>query len=76
MRRLTSHNFNHPRRFKVTTTETLKRTVEVETANQREAEQMVSDSWYRNCQLLPKICSLFGAAGIKSRPFFETGKRG
>lgn len=32
-------------RFKVTITETLKRTVEAEADDQHEAEQMVSDGW-------------------------------
>ena len=33
-------------RFKVTITETLKRTIEVEAGDQHEAEQMVSDGWH------------------------------
>lgn len=35
-----------PHRFKVTITETLRRTVEVEADNPQEAEQMVSDGWH------------------------------
>lgn len=38
-------------RFKVTITETLKRTVEVEAADQYEAEQMVSNGWH-NCEYI------------------------
>ena len=34
-----------PRLFKVTITETLKLTVEVEAENQHEAEQIVFDNW-------------------------------
>lgn len=39
-------------RFKVTITETLKRTVEVEADNQHEAEQMMSDDWYSSKYIL------------------------
>lgn len=39
-------------RFKVTITETLKRTVEVEADNQQQAEQMVSDEWHRSKYIL------------------------
>lgn len=39
-------------RFKVTITETLKRTVEVEADDQQEAEQMVSDDWHGNKYIL------------------------
>ena len=37
------------RLFKVTITETLKKSVEVEAENRQQAEQMVSDAW-RNCE--------------------------
>lgn len=39
-------------RFKVTITETLKRTVEVEAGDQQEAEQMVSDGWHNSKYIL------------------------
>lgn len=39
-------------RFKVTITETLKRTVEVEADDQQEAEQMVSDGWHNSQYIL------------------------
>lgn len=39
-------------KFKVTITETLKRTVEVEADNQQQAEQMVSDEWHRSKYIL------------------------
>lgn len=39
-------------RFKVTITETLKRTVEVEADDQQEAEQMVSDGWHNSKYIL------------------------
>lgn len=39
-------------RFKVTITETLKRTVEVEANDQQEAEQMVSDGWHKSEYIL------------------------
>ena len=38
--------------FKVTITETLKLTVEVEAKDQHEAEQIVNDSWYRGDYIL------------------------
>ena len=41
-----------PRRFKVTITETLKRTVEVEAGDQHEAEQLVSDDWHDSKYIL------------------------
>lgn len=41
-----------PRRFKVTITETLRRTVEVEADDQHEAEQIVSDGWHRSQYIL------------------------
>ena len=37
-----------PRKFKVTITETLELTVEVEADDQQQAEQMVSDGWHRS----------------------------
>ena len=46
MSNLTSHELDHPRKFMVTITETLKRTVEVEADDQYDAEQMVSDGWH------------------------------
>ena len=39
-------------RFKVTITEALKRTVEVEADDQQEAEQMVSDGWHNSKYIL------------------------
>ena len=39
-------------RFKVTITETLKRTVEVEADDLHEAEQMVSDDWHSSKYIL------------------------
>lgn len=39
-------------RFKVTITEALKRTVEVEANDQQEAEQMVSDGWHNSKYIL------------------------
>ena len=39
-------------RFKVTITEMLKRTVEVEADDLHEAEQMVSDSWHSSKYVL------------------------
>lgn len=41
-----------PGRFKVTITETLKRTVEVEAEDQHEAVQTVSDSWHSSRYIL------------------------
>lgn len=41
-----------PRRFKVTITETLRRTVEVEADDQHEAEQIVSDDWHNSKYIL------------------------
>ena len=43
MSNLTSYELEHPRKFPVTITETLKRTVEVEADDQHDTEQMVSD---------------------------------
>ncbi|NBK19622.1 DpnD/PcfM family protein [Anaerotruncus sp. 1XD42-93] len=48
-------------RFKVTITETLKRTVEVEADDQHEAEQMVSDGWH-NSQYILDAEDFVGAA--------------
>ena len=39
-------------RFKVTITETLKLTVDVEADNQQQAEQMISDGWYNSEYIL------------------------
>ena len=41
-----------PQRFKVTITETLKMTVEVEAEDKYEAEQMVSDNWHESRYIL------------------------
>lgn len=38
--------------FKVTITETLKRTVEVKAENQRQAEQIASDGWHSSKYIL------------------------
>ena len=48
-------------RFKVTITETLKRTVEVEADDQQEAEQMVSDGWH-NSQYILDAADFVGVA--------------
>lgn len=40
------------KKFNVTITETLKKTVEVEAESQDEAEQLVNDSWYRGEHIL------------------------
>lgn len=45
-------NLMSKRNFKVTITETLKRTVEVEADDRQEAEQMVSNSWYNSNYIL------------------------
>lgn len=39
-------------RFKVTITEILKRSVEVDAGDPREAEQMVSDGWHKSEYIL------------------------
>lgn len=41
-----------PRKFKVTITETLKMTVDVEADDQQQAEQMVSDGWHNSKYIL------------------------
>jgi len=41
-----------PQRFKVTITETLKMTIEVESEDKYEAEQMVSDNWRKSQYIL------------------------
>lgn len=41
-----------PRRFKVTITETLRRTVEVEADDPSDAKQMVSDGWHNSKYVL------------------------
>lgn len=41
-----------PQRFKVTITETLRMTVEVEAEDQHEAEQLVSDGWHDSQYIL------------------------
>ena len=46
MCRLTSQKLDSLRKFRVTITETLKRTVEVDAVDQYDAEQMVSDGWH------------------------------
>lgn len=43
---------SHPKRFKVTITETLRRTVEVEANDPGDAEQMVSDGWHNSKYIL------------------------
>lgn len=43
------------RRFRVTITETLKRTVEVEANDQQEAVQMVSDGWYNGEYIIDNV---------------------
>ena len=43
---------SQPQRFKVTITETLKMTVEVEAGDKYEAEQMVSDNWRKSQYIL------------------------
>ena len=52
MYKLTEHELASPQRFRVTITETLKRTVEVETDSQHEAEQIVSDGWHNSKHIL------------------------
>ena len=46
MSNLMDRELDHPRKFMVTITETLKRTVEVDADNSHEAEQLVSDGWH------------------------------
>ena len=46
MRRPINHDLDSPQKFKVTITETLERTVEVEADNQQQAKHIVSDKWY------------------------------
>lgn len=41
-----------PRRFRVTITETLKRTIDVEAGDQHEAEQMASVGWHNSEYIL------------------------
>ena len=52
MSKLASHELNHPRKFMVMITETLKRTIEVDADNQHEAEQMAFDSWRNSEHIL------------------------
>ena len=52
MSNLTNHELGHPRKFKVTITETLKRMVEVDADDQYDAEQMVSDGWHNSKYIL------------------------
>ena len=52
MSNLTNHELNCQRKFMVTITETLKRTVEVEAGDPHEAEQMVSDGWHSSKYIL------------------------
>ena len=40
------------KKFEVTITETLKKTVEVEAETQEEAEQIVTDEWYKGDHIL------------------------
>lgn len=40
------------KKFEVTITETLKKTVEVEAETQEEAEQIVTDDWYKGEHIL------------------------
>ena len=51
MRGLTKRDMDSSRRFRVTITETLKLSVEVEAGNRHEAEQIVSDGW-RNSEFV------------------------
>ena len=44
------------KKFKVTITETLEKTVEVEAENMDEAEQMVNDAWYSGKHILDADC--------------------
>jgi hypothetical protein len=44
------------KKFNVTITETLKKTVEVEAENIEEAEQIVTDSWYKGDHVLDAEC--------------------
>lgn len=44
------------KKFNVTITETLKKTVEVEAESQEEAEQIVNDSWYKGDHILDADC--------------------
>ena len=43
-----TRDLDTPRKFRVTITETSKMTIEVEADDQQQAEQMVSDGWYRS----------------------------
>ena len=45
----------HPKKFKVTITETLKRTVEVEADDRYDAEQIVSDGWHNGEYTLDNV---------------------
>lgn len=49
---LAEKNTRAMRRFRVTITETLRMTVEVDAADQREAEQRVSDDWRNSTYVL------------------------
>ena len=52
MSKLAGYDLKHSRKFKVTITETLKRTVEVEAVDQHEAEQIVTDGWHSSKYIL------------------------
>ena len=52
MSNLASCSLDSLRKFKVTITETLKRTVEIEAEDQHDAEQIVSDNWYNSKYIL------------------------
>ena len=52
MYRLTDRKLASPEKFRVTITETLKRTVEVVADSQHEAEQIVSDDWHKSKYIL------------------------
>ena len=50
-----NHELPHPRKFRVTITETLKRTVEVEADDQYDAEQIVTDGWHNGKYILDNV---------------------
>ena len=63
---LTEHNLASLRRFRVTITETLKRSVEVEADSQHEAEQIVSDGWNNSKYILG--CEDFVDVNFEAKP--------
>ena len=52
MSNLTNHELNRHRKFMVTITETLQRTIEVDADDQYDAEQIVSDGWHSSKYIL------------------------